>query len=91
MHYVSGKVFIALRGDDKIMVFNEKENSLEVSYSFKVGSYPRHFAVSEANNLIIVACQKGNVVQKYYATLEKIVLLSEIGIVTPSVIVAIEK
>ena len=37
VQYNNGQVMVALRGDDKIMVFKEKEEALEVDYSFKVG------------------------------------------------------
>lgn len=89
VHYSNGQVMVALRGDDKIMVFKEKSEELEVDYSFKVGSYPRHFAVF--GNLIFVACQKGNLVQKYIASSEKVILLSELQILTPSVVVTVQK
>lgn len=36
VHYFMGQVFLGLRGDDKIMIFDEKEEHLEVSCSFKV-------------------------------------------------------
>lgn len=89
MHYSYGQVIVGLRGDDKIMVFKEKEEALEVNYSFKVGNFPRHFAVF--GNFIFVACQKGNLVQKYFASPEKVELLSELQILTPSVVVTVQK
>jgi hypothetical protein len=46
------------------MIFNEKEESLEMKFSFKVANFPRHFAVT-SENMIFVACQKANLIQKY--------------------------
>jgi 6-phosphogluconolactonase len=63
IQYFPNTVYVALRGDDKIMVFDEKEGNLTMNYSFKVGWFPRHFAL--AQNYLYVACQKGNLVQKY--------------------------
>jgi 6-phosphogluconolactonase len=46
VHYFRNQVFLALRGDDKIMIFDEKEDKLEVNCSFKVKEFPRHFSIS---------------------------------------------
>lgn len=46
------------------MIFSEKGENLEMNFSFKVANFPRHFAVTK-ENMIFVACQKGNVIQKY--------------------------
>lgn len=61
---------------------------MEVDYSFKVGCWPRHFAIS--GNFIYVAAQKSNLVQKYLATSEKVVLVSEVPVVTPSIVVVVK-
>jgi Lactonase, 7-bladed beta-propeller len=47
IRYFGEKVYIALRGDNKIMVFKEKEETLEIDFSFKVGKWPRHFAITK--------------------------------------------
>lgn len=85
VHYFGGQVFLALRGDDKIMIFDEKEDKLDVNCSFKVKEYPRHFAITNESNLF-VACQKGNAVQRFLVSPQRIVLLGEAEILTPSVI-----
>jgi hypothetical protein len=36
VHYFMGQVFLGLRGDDKIMIFDEKGDHLDVNCSFKV-------------------------------------------------------
>lgn len=36
VHYFNGQVFLGLRGDDKIMIFDEKNDQLDVNCSFKV-------------------------------------------------------
>lgn len=84
--YISGQVYLGLRGDDKVMVFHAKEDRLELNFSFRVGSWPRHFAAT-AEGTLFVACQKQNLVQKYQVSSEKILLLSEMEITTPSAVV----
>lgn len=69
-----------------MMIFNAKEDKLEQNCSFKVGNWPRFFAITPTGYLY-VACQKGNVVEKYYVTPEKILMQAEISLTTPSCIV----
>jgi 6-phosphogluconolactonase (cycloisomerase 2 family) len=61
-----------------------------MNFSFKVANFPRHFAVTP-ENMIFVACQKANLIQKYLVSQEKILLLSEVQIKTPSVILILDK
>lgn len=84
--YFKKVVFVALRGDNKIMIFDEKENELVQRCSFAVGNWPRHFAVTQEGHLI-VACQKENLIQKYMMKDDKIYMLSEMVVDNPSIIV----
>ena len=59
------------------MLFDEKEGKLQQKFSFKVGSFPRQFAVT-TSGFLFVACQKANLVEKYQITPEKIFLISQL-------------
>ena len=59
VRYLKGSVYVGLRGDDKVMVFKEKGEALEMHCSFKVGNFPRHLNVSE-EGFVYVSCQKGD-------------------------------
>lgn len=67
IRYLNNQVFVALRGDDKMIVFDEKEDKLETNCSFKVAAFPRHFSLTE-DGYLFVAGQKANLVQKYRIT-----------------------
>jgi 6-phosphogluconolactonase len=86
--YLNSQVYVALRGDDKMMLFHEKEDKLELNCSFKVEAFPRFFVVTPGGTMY-VACQKGNVVEKYHIAAEKITLLSQLAINTPSCVVVL--
>lgn len=58
---------MAFRGDDKIMILDEKEEKLVQNCAFKVGEWPRFFAITPSG-FLYVACQKGNKVQKYHVS-----------------------
>lgn len=83
---MNGLVYVGLRGDNKIMIFDEAGEKLVQKFSFKVGDWPRHFVVSKEGNLI-VACQKENKVMKFFYQGEKIFHLSEMEIEAPAVVV----
>ena len=70
------------------MIFDEKEDKLEQNCSFKVGDWPRYFKMTP-EGYMYVTCQYGNVVQKFKITEEKITLLSELSITTPSCVVVL--
>ena len=89
VRYLKGSVYVGLRGDDKVMVFKEKGEALEMHCSFKVGNFPRHLNVSE-EGFVYVSCQKGDVVQKFLFEADKILMLSETAVPTPTVTVLIE-
>ena len=57
--------------------------------SFKVGNFPRHLVVTQ-DGYVYVSCQKGNVVQKYILDGDKILMLSELSVNTPTVVVPLE-
>ena len=88
VQYFSNKVYVTLRGDNKAMIFNEKEDKLEQECSFKVGDFPR-FHKMTSQGYFYVACQKGNTVDKYLITPEKITLVSQLAITTPSCVVVL--
>ena len=67
------------------MIFDEK---LEQNCSFKVGDWPRYFKMTP-EGYMYVTCQYGNTVQKFKITEEKITLLSELAITTPSCVVVL--
>jgi 6-phosphogluconolactonase (cycloisomerase 2 family) len=63
--YLNSRVYLGLRGDDKVMIFDEQEEGkLQQFCAFKVGQFPRHFSVTPAGYLY-VACQRANLVEKY--------------------------
>jgi len=53
-----------------------------------VGAWPRYFTLTE-EGLLYVACQKGNLVEKYQISEAKITLLSQLAITTPSCVVVL--
>lgn len=78
------RVFLALRGDNKVMIFNETgEGKLEQFCAFQVSDWPRHLAMADSG-FLYVAAQKGNLVEKYQVTPEKIILHSQLAVTTPS-------
>ena len=77
--YSKGIVFVALRGDDKIFLFDEKGDKLEQKLSFKVGECPRHIAVTDYG-VIYVSCQKQGKVHRYLMKDEKILQIGELNI-----------
>ena len=83
--YLSQKVYVAFRGDDKIMILDEMEDKLQQNCAFKVGEWPRYFAITP-NGYLYVACQRANKVQKYHLTEDKIILESELTLNTPACI-----
>lgn len=88
VQYLSNKVYLTLRGDNKAMIFNEKDDKLEQECSFKVGDFPRHHKMTP-EGFFYVACQKGNTVDKYLIAPEKVTLLSQLAITTPSCVVVL--
>ena len=70
------------------MIFDVKEDKLDQNCSFKVESWPRYFTATE-DGYIYVACQRANLVEKYYVTPEKITLLSQLAMMTPSCVVVL--
>lgn len=88
VRYLQDKVYLSNRGDNKVMIFDEKEEKLEQNCSFKVGDWPRYFTITPSGYMY-VACQNGNLVEKYHITAEKITLLSQLALTTPSCIVVL--
>ena len=87
---MKGQVFVGCRGDNKIIMFNEQsDGKLEMGSSFKVGDFPRHFSVIEREGFFIfVACQKGNIVERYHVS-EKVVLLNQLTIKNPTCVIPV--
>lgn len=73
-----------------MMIFDVVGKELVQKCSFKVADWPRHFALTPEGNLL-VACQKGNVIQRYMLKDDKIYMLSEMSIDSPSVVVPYAK
>lgn len=89
VRYLNNRVYLALRGDDKVMIFDEQEEGkLQQFCSFKVGEFPRNFAVT-AGGYLYVACQRGNLVEKYKIEDTKIVLHSQLSLTTPSCVIVV--
>jgi 6-phosphogluconolactonase (cycloisomerase 2 family) len=62
--YWKGEVYIALRGDDKIIAFKDLKDRLEQKIAWKVGKWPRHFSITEYG-VMHVTCQNENKVFRY--------------------------
>jgi 6-phosphogluconolactonase (cycloisomerase 2 family) len=84
--YFREQVYVAVRGEDCIVVFDVKGGKLEERGSFKVGEWPRHFEIS-VHGEVFVSCQRGNLVQKFQITPKSIIPISQMKIVTPSCVV----
>jgi hypothetical protein len=46
-----------LRGDDRIIAFDDKKTELVQKLAFKVGKWPRHFTITDYG-VMYIACQK---------------------------------
>ena len=55
--YWQNEVYIALRGDDKIIVFTQDKEKMTQKLAFKVGKWPRHFTITDYG-VMYIACQK---------------------------------
>lgn len=87
--YLNNRIYLGLRGENKVMIFDEKEEGkLQQFCTFKVGEWPRHLSVTPSGYLY-VACQKGNLVEKYKISEEKIVLHSQLSMTTPSCVIVV--
>ena len=71
------------------MIFNDLgEGKLEQFCAFAVADWPRHLTMADTG-FLYVAAQKGNVVEKYQITQEKIILHSQLTVTTPSCLLAL--
>jgi 6-phosphogluconolactonase (cycloisomerase 2 family) len=55
---------VATRGDNMMIIFEEDGTKLKQKLAFKVGDWPRHFAITDYG-VIYVAAQKENKVYRY--------------------------
>jgi 6-phosphogluconolactonase (cycloisomerase 2 family) len=78
-------VYIALRGDDKIMVFTDEKEKLTQKLAFRVGKWPRHFTITDYG-LMYIACQKEDRVYRYLFKEDKIMQIGELTIQNPTVV-----
>ncbi len=82
--YWRNQVYVALRGDDMIMVFSDQNDKLVQKIAFKVGKFPRHFVITEYG-VMYVSCQNENKVYRYLFKDEKILQIGELNIDRPTV------
>ena len=75
VQYLNNRVYVSLRGDNKALIFDEKDGKLQQNCSFKVGDWPRYFKMTP-EGYMYVTCQYGNLVQKFKIAEDKITLLS---------------
>lgn len=78
-------MYIALRGDDKIIVFSDEKDKLIQKIAFKVGKWPRHFVITEYG-VMYISCQKENKVYRYLFKEDKILQIGELDIHGPTVV-----
>jgi 6-phosphogluconolactonase (cycloisomerase 2 family) len=62
---------VTTRGDNMMTIFEDKGDNLQQKLAFKVGNWPRHFAITDYG-VIYVAAQKENKVYRYLMKEEKI-------------------
>lgn len=77
MSYWRNEVYIALRGDDKIIVFEDEKDKLSQKIAFKVGKWPRHFVITDYG-VMYISCQLENKVYRYLFKDDKILQIGEL-------------
>lgn len=88
--YWHGEVYIALRGDDKIIVFGDEKDKLSQKLAFKVGKWPRHFTITDYG-VMYIACQKEDRVYRYLFKDDKILQIGEMTIANPTVVAIVHQ
>lgn len=67
------------------MVFTDEKDKLTQKLAFRVGKWPRHFAITDYG-VMYIACQKEDKVYRYLFKEDKILQIGELIISNPTVV-----
>lgn len=67
------------------MVFSDDKDKLTQKLAFKVGNWPRHFAITDYG-VMYIACQREDKVYRYLFKEDKILQIGELSIPGPTVV-----